>query len=184
MSVLMSIRSGLPVVAIFLLMAQLSAADREFEWAVSPAEDQGLSSAKLEAFRELLATHSTKALLVIRNDQIVLEWYAPGHSATKPHYTASMAKALVGGVSVALAITDQKLSLDDRAAKFIPQWRNDARKSQITLRQLGSHTSGLSDAEQDGAAHEELTGWKGNFWKRPKPPDDPFTISRDLAPLI
>ena len=44
------------------------------------------------------------------------------------------------------------------------------RKSHITLRQLGSHTSGLADAEDQSLPHDKLTGWQGDFWKRLNPP--------------
>ena len=114
----------------------------------------------------------------------VCEWYAPDSAADKKHGTASLAKAIVGGLSLAVALSDGRLTLDDPAAKFIPQWRDDPRKSRITLRQLGSHTSGIEDAEADGKSHEELTGWKGDFWKRLAVPNDPFTIARDRAPLV
>src|SRR5207248_2559607 len=117
-------------------------------------------------------------------DKIVYEWYAEGHSATAKHYTASMAKAIVAGVSVGVALTDNRLALDDPAWKFIPQWKKDLRKSKITLRQLGSHTSGLEDAEAGATPHEKLTGWKGDFWKRLNVPNDPFTIARDRAAVL
>ncbi|NLH14944.1 MAG: serine hydrolase [Phycisphaerae bacterium] len=153
-------------------------------WPVAPPESQGLSSEKLTVLQDALAERGTKAFLVIRNDRIVLEWYASDSGPDSKHGTASMAKALVGGVSTALAIHDGLLSLDDTAARFIPQWRNDPRKSLITVRQLGSHTSGLADAEADNLPHEKLTGWPGNFWKRLPVPNDPFTISRDITPVI
>ncbi len=57
-------------------------------------------------------------------------------------------------------------------------------KSRITLRHLGSHTSGIEDAEEDKLPHDKLTGWKGDFWKRPPPPNDPFTLARDKAPVL
>jgi CubicO group peptidase (beta-lactamase class C family) len=146
-------------------------------------ESQGMSTARLDALKEGLAA-KTKALLVIRNDRLVYEWYAPGHGPTKTHYTASMAKAIVGGLACAIAMSDGKLSLDDNAARFVTQWRDDARKSKITIRQLGSHTSGLEDAEADNLPHAKLTGWKGDFWKRLDPPRDPFAISRDVTPVL
>ncbi|MDO8539180.1 MAG: serine hydrolase [Opitutaceae bacterium] len=155
-----------------------------FEWQTATPESTAVSTAKLDAVRELLAAHATKAFLVVRDDRIIYEWYSTGHSATKPHFTASMAKALVGGVSVAVALTDGRLALDDPAAKFIPQWRDDPAKARITLRQLGSHTSGIEDAEANDLPHEKLTGWKGDFWKRPPVPRDSFTLSRDAAPVI
>ncbi|HEY5913854.1 MAG TPA: serine hydrolase [Verrucomicrobiae bacterium] len=153
-------------------------------WRQGSPESQGFSAAKLEALRAGLAARNTKALLVIRNDTIVCEWYAPGQDRHTKFGTASLAKALVGGVSFAVAMTDGRIGLDDRATSFIPQWRDDPRKSRITLRQLGSHTSGIDDAEADNKPHDQLTGWKGDFWKHLAVPDDPFTLSRDRAPLI
>jgi CubicO group peptidase (beta-lactamase class C family) len=155
-----------------------------FEWQVATPESQGVASQKLDALKDRLAANQTKAFLVVRNDKIVCEWYAPGFSAQKPHYTASLAKALVGGVSAAVALSDGRIALDDKAARYIPQWRDDPRKSQITIRQLGSHTSGLEDAEQDGLPHDKLPGWKGLFWKAAAPPEDPFTLSRDKALVV
>jgi CubicO group peptidase (beta-lactamase class C family) len=155
-----------------------------FEWQTATPESQGMLSAKLETMRANLAAHRTKALLVIRNDQIVCEWYATGVTTNQKHGTASLAKALVGGVSLGVALSDGLISLDDRAAKFVPQWKDDSRKSKITLRQLGSHTSGIEDAEQDKIPHAQLTGWKGEFWKPEAPPHDSFTVSRDAAPVL
>jgi CubicO group peptidase (beta-lactamase class C family) len=155
-----------------------------FEWTTATPESQGMSSEKLAAMRDDLAARKTTGLLVVRNDKIVCEWYAPGQSAKSKHGTASMAKAVVGGVSLAVAVSDGLITLDDRAAKFVPQWRNDPLKSRITVRQLGSHTAGIADAEADKLPHEKLTGWKGDFWKRLPPPRDPFTIARDDAPVL
>ena len=155
----------------------------DWDWQTASPESQGMSAAKLDALRDRMAAKRTKALLVIRHDRIVCEWYAPGNSATTKQGTASLAKALVGGLSLAVAITDGKIALDDPAAKFVPLWRDDPGKAKITIRHLGSHTSGLDDAEADGLSHEKLTGWKGDFWKRPEPPRDPFTLARDATPM-
>jgi CubicO group peptidase (beta-lactamase class C family) len=157
---------------------------RAFEWQSGDPQAHGLSPHALEALQKELAARNTKAFLVIHKDYIVHEWYAADHGREKPHYSASMAKALVGGVALAVAIDDGRIALDDPAVKFVPQWRDDPRKSRITIRQLGSHTSGLADAESGDLPHEQLTGWQGDFWKRLEPPRDPFTISRDLTPLV
>jgi CubicO group peptidase (beta-lactamase class C family) len=119
--------------------------------------------------------------LVVRNGRIVYEWYSPDSGPNKRHGTASLAKALVGGVSLMLALQDSRLSVDDPAAKYIPAWRNDPQRSKITIRHLATHTSGIEDAEQDDLAHEKLTGWKGAFWRRDP---DPFTIAIHQAPVI
>lgn len=173
----------LQTAGIFVFFAAIAAA-QAFEWEQATPESQGLSSAKLKALEASLASRKTAALLVIRNDKIVHEWYAETHSATQPHYTASLAKALVGGVSCAVAMTDGKIALDDLASKYIPQWQSHPKKSQITIRHLGSHTSGVEDTSVPGIAHPNEPGWKGEFWKRLDVPHDPFTLSRDTAPVL
>jgi len=154
-----------------------------WDWATTEPAGQGLSGERLQAMTKALMARNTSGLLIIRHDKIVWERYAPGAGPALPHGTASMAKALVGGVSMAVALTDDRVTLDDRAAKFIPQWQRDALKRRITFRQLGSHTSGLADAEDQDLPHEQLEGWQGDFWKRLDPPRDPFTIARDVVPL-
>src|SRR5664279_2233771 len=117
---------------------------QSIDWAtISPAE-AGLDPAKLEAWRGSLAAHRTTGLIVIRRGRIALEWYAPEWDADRPHGTASMAKVLVGGVSLAVAMSDGRISPDDLASKYIAGWSADPRKSKITVRQLATHTSGVS----------------------------------------
>jgi CubicO group peptidase (beta-lactamase class C family) len=170
--------------AAMLFLASAAIRIHGFEWQTATPQSQGMSSLKMEGLKDQLASRNTKTLLLIRNDKIVYEWYAPGFGASKTHFTASMAKGLVGGISVAVALSDNRVSLDEPISKFVPQWKDDPQKSRITLRQLGSHTSGLADAEDSGIAHEKLTGWKGDFWKRLPPPNDPFTIARDKTPIL
>ena len=119
------------------------------EWATSTPGAQGLVEKKVEALWSDLQERHTTGLLIIRNDQVVFERYAEGYSRIKPHYTASMAKALVGGISLAVALSDGRIALDDQAGKYVAQWADDPVKSRITIRQLGSHTSGLADAEEN-----------------------------------
>ena len=154
------------------------------DWPRATPESQGMSSAGLDRIKERLAEKKTRAFLVVRNDHIVYEWYAGGVTASTKQGTASLAKALAGGMSLAAAITDGKISIDDPASKFVPQWKADPRKSRITIRHLGSHTSGLSDSTTENVKHEEQPGWMGDFWKRLDPPRDPFTLARDETPLL
>ena len=186
-------RSGVHAASTFLLGAiiwsaaaiRLAAgqAPMPFDWKVAPPGSEGFSTQALAALKDKLASRNTTGFLLIRHDRIVSEWYSIDFNAAKTHYTASMAKALVGGVCTALALNDGRIALDEPVAEHIPAWKADPQKSKITLRQLGSHTSGLDDAEENGLPHEQLTGWKGDFWKRLNPPHDPFTIARDLTPL-
>jgi CubicO group peptidase (beta-lactamase class C family) len=171
------------VAAAALVPNRSTAVPQAFAWQTATPESQGMSSVALDTLKDRLAAANTKALLVIRHDGVVSEWYAPDHSAATRHYTASMAKAIVGGVAVGLGLSDRRIALDDNVADYVPQWKADPCKSRITIRQLGSHASGLEDAEADGLPHEKLTGWKGDFWKRLDPPNDPFTIARDRTPI-
>ena len=157
------------------------AGQENFEWEEVTPESQGMSSQKLDAARDVLAQKRSKTFLVIKNDKIVYEWYAPDFGPRKKHYTASMAKALVGGMSLMLALNDGRLGADDPACKYIPQWKGVPQKSKITVRHLATHSSGIEDAEQDNIGHFDLPGWKGRFWKKDP---DPFTVSRDKAPVL
>lgn len=161
-----------------------SALARSFEWQTAAPQSQGMSKEKLDAVKDELAKRNTHTFLIVRNDKIVYEWYAADHGPDKKHYAASLSKATVAGLALALLLTDGKLRLDTPVAEFAAAWKNDARKRKITLRHLGSHTSGLSDAEQDRLPHNKLTGWKGAFWKQLDPPNDPFTLARDKAQLL
>jgi CubicO group peptidase (beta-lactamase class C family) len=174
-------RTVTSLLVIICLFQCASAGQGDFEWKKSPPEIEGMSSQKLDAARDVLSEKGTKTFLVIHNDKIVYEWYAPGFGPGKKHYTASMAKALVGGVSLMLALNDGLLDADDPACKYIPEWKGHPQKSKITIRHLATHSSGIEDAEQDDIAHFELPGWKGQFWKQEP---DPFTVSRDEAPVI
>lgn len=150
-------------------------------WPGMDARAAGLSPERLEQVRANLAQQRTDALLVVRRGRIVLEWYAPKWDAARPHGTASLAKALVGGLSLLIATDEGRISAGDLAARYIPAWRSDPRKSKITIRALATHTSGLEDAEQDHIPHMELPGWKGAFWRRQP---DPFSVAIHDTPVV
>ncbi len=158
-----------------------ASARAELSWPEARPAAAGFDPAKLESARASLANRRTKALVILRGGRIVLEWYAPDMTRLSKHYTASMAKALVGGTSLLVAMSDGRIRANDRAAKFIPGWNEDARKSKITIRHLATHTSGLEDSSVEGVAHTEEPAWKGRFWKREP---DPFSISIREAPVL
>ena len=135
----------------------------------------------LPALAEDLAALNTTGFLVVQGDRTLCERYAPGWSAERPHFTASLAKSLVGGVSLLVALTDGRVHPGDLAAQYVPQWAGDPLRSQITVRHLATHSSGLDDAHQEGVPHEALPGWMGQFWRREP---DPFSLSRDVVPVV
>lgn len=166
-----------------------------FEWTTTTPDRYGVRPAQMLGLWEALQARQTSALLVICGDTILEERYASGWTAARPHYTASLAKALVGGLSLLVAMDMGLIDADDLAARYIPHWRDDPVKSQITIRHLATHTSGIEDAELTPAEraellatgvsrtehHLSLPGWKGAFWRRHP---DPFTVARDQAPVV
>ena len=60
-----------------------------------------------------------------------------------------------------VAMHDGRISPDDAAHRYVPQWRGDPKRRAIAVRHLATHTSGIEDAEADGLPHDRLTGWKG-----------------------
>jgi CubicO group peptidase (beta-lactamase class C family) len=137
--------------------------------------------ARLAKLRADLETRHTKALIVARQGAIVEEWYAAGYDSKTRHYTASLAKSLVGGMALLVAINDGLLRADDRASRYIGAWRDDAVRSRITLRHLAAHCSGIEDATEPGREQEKLPGWKGAFWTHRG--RDPFSIATREAPV-
>ena len=100
----------------------------EFQWAIGSPEIQGMSSEKLENLWRSLKKQGTRALVIIRNDHIVFERYSGGFNIKKKHYTASLAKALVGGTSLLVALSDGLIGIDELACKYITQWKADSLK--------------------------------------------------------
>ncbi len=161
-----------------------------FRWEYANPESQGMSSRKLDEMKNILVEKGTKKLLIIRNDKIVYEWFADRwQDSVRRHYTASLAKALVSGMSLLTAMNDGNITLHEAACYYIPQWKDDGLKSKINILQLATHTSGIEDAEvseeeqnkmidQEAHLHFDLPGWKGQFWKQDT---DPFIVARDYA---
>src|SRR5262252_8126861 len=74
-----------------------------------PRLSAGAGAMETERFTPLwrtLQAHDTQALLILRQDQVVYERYAAGFTPHTPHFTASLAKALVGGLSLMCAMDE------------------------------------------------------------------------------
>jgi len=83
-----------------------------------------------------------EAFLVMHDGRVVLERYAKPSWESTPHLLASGTKSF-SGVAAAFAIDDGLLSLDERVADTIGEWKTDPRKSTITVRQLLELSGGL-----------------------------------------
>jgi CubicO group peptidase (beta-lactamase class C family) len=82
------------------------------------------------------------AVVVLKGDKIVFEDYENGFGEKIPHFLASGTKSFVGVMAVA-AQEDGLLNLDEKVSDTITEWKDDARRAQVTIRQLLSLTSGV-----------------------------------------
>src|SRR5437016_12892531 len=85
------------------------------------------------------------SMLVMQNGRTVFEHYADGGSVDSRCKIFSGTKSF-WGIAALCAVRDGLIKLDDRVADTITEWKNDNRKSQITLRQLLNQTDGIEPA--------------------------------------
>lgn len=88
-------------------------------------------------------THDGVALLVMRDGAVVCEAYVGEASRTRPQLLFSGTKGLVG-LMAAKAAGQGLLTLDEKVADTLTEWRSDPQKSQMTIRHLLSLSSGLA----------------------------------------
>ena len=104
--------------------------------------------AAIEGAADYSAKQAGRAVLVLHDGDVVFERAEGSWKPGYPHPLASGTKSF-SGVLAAFALQDGLFSSwDERAADTLVEWRSDPRKSQITLRQLLSLSSGL-DPGQD-----------------------------------
>jgi CubicO group peptidase (beta-lactamase class C family) len=162
---------------------------RHFEWVSAAPDHHGFDADRLEVLQEDLARRGTKAFLIVRYDSIVWEWYAPDQGAEMRHYSSSLAKGVVGGLSFAVAMEDGRIAADDPASEYVSSWAHDSVRSRITIRHLATHSSGIKDADIPGSSlgQTDLPGWKGAFWQCRQPEEDgldPFSLAVYQAPIL
>ncbi|MGZ3497853.1 MAG: serine hydrolase domain-containing protein [Vulcanimicrobiaceae bacterium] len=86
--------------------------------------------------------HAPNAIIVRQRGKTLHESYAPGYDERKPHALYSGTKAF-WGVTALRGQEDGILSLDEHVADTFPDWSQDIRKRDVTLRQLLQLTSGI-----------------------------------------
>jgi hypothetical protein len=86
----------------------------------------------------------TRAIVVLRDDEIVAEQYASGFGASTPLAGWSMAKSALNAL-VGILVGEKRLSLHDTA--LMPTWRTPDARAEITLEDLLRMRSGLKFSE-------------------------------------
>jgi CubicO group peptidase (beta-lactamase class C family) len=144
-----------PLAALLILAAHSAAADQPAKppvypgatWEMRKPEDVGLSSAKLDALRDLAGGRGC----VVRHGYLVYSW----GDASRSGDVASAVKPVISTLLL-LAVQEGRLkSVDDRVADFEPRLKelNGGKDRDITWRHLASQTSGYGLAEAPGKAY-------------------------------
>lgn len=137
----------------FILSLLLAVADGQpaifpgAAWETATPDAVGLSTAKLEALRDLVGGRGC----VVRHGYLVFTWGDPARSGD----VASAVKPVISTLLL-LAVQEGKLtSVDDKLADVEPRLRalNDGKDAAITWRHLASQTSGYGLAEAPGKAY-------------------------------
>lgn len=81
------------------------------------------------------------SMLVMQNGKTIFEHYANGGGGDMRCKIFSGTKSF-WGIAALCAARDGLIRLDDRVSDTITEWKNDPRKSQITIRQLLNQTDG------------------------------------------
>ena len=102
-----------------------------------------LDPAAVRKAAEYSAHHRGTSFLAIQSGRTLLEEYPGRASAETPQRIYSGTKAFWNLAALAAA-EDGILNLDERVADTIASWRQDPRKSQVTIRQLLDFSSGLA----------------------------------------
>jgi CubicO group peptidase (beta-lactamase class C family) len=113
---------------------------------VAPSTEPAKPSADELAYYRAAADYSAQTggdvLLIYEDGVKVFERCGKGWTLDKPHYLASGSKSF-WGIAAMAAVEDGLLTLDEKVADTITEWKSDPRKSQITIRHLLTLSSGL-----------------------------------------
>lgn len=93
-----------------------------------------------------LKSKNGHAMLVYLGGELVFERYFNGYAKETPHLLASGTKSFSGAMAIA-AVQDGFLDLDEKVADTLTEWKDDERKSRITVRQLLSLRSGIAGGD-------------------------------------
>lgn len=126
------------------------AADTAFSFKKAPVLREDLDTITVRnwnnqtiPFKEYLKQGKINLFMVIRDDTIIYQKFAPGYSDTTLTTLFSVAKSMVS-IMVGKALEEGKFkSLNDPLIKYIPELKSNPVLNKLTLRHLFTMTSGL-----------------------------------------
>jgi len=149
----------------------------------APALDDAMWTKRGDAAAEYSAGLSGRAVLIMHQGRVVYERYDNGWSASRPHMLASGTKSFTG-VMAMFAVQDGLLTLDELACDTLPEWRDDPRKSKITVGMLLDLSSGLDPADDSIGSAGAFRLQRGRAARKETPaPDDKFAAAIALKAI-
>lgn len=122
-------------------------------WKASPFEndlpnDAPITKTSILAAAKYSAEHDGISFLILYDGELIYDDYPNGGSESRYHELASGTKSFTGVLAMA-AIEDGIIeSLEENVSDTITEWKNDARKSKITVRSLLNLTSGINPGSE------------------------------------
>ncbi len=118
-------------------------------WQSASPESQGVSSARLADALDWVADHQAAihSLTVVRHGRLVLDACFNGYTAGTPHEVGAITQSVLGTLTGVALAQGQLKSLDQKVLDFFPDHqveRADARRGQLSLRDLLTQQSGIS----------------------------------------
>jgi CubicO group peptidase (beta-lactamase class C family) len=118
-------------------------------WQSASPESQGVSSARLADALDWVADHQAAihSLTVVRHGRLVLDACFNGYTAGTPHELGAITQSVLGTLTGVALAQGQLKSLDQKVLDFFPEQgaeRADARRGQLSLRDLLTQQSGIS----------------------------------------
>jgi CubicO group peptidase (beta-lactamase class C family) len=130
-------------------------AARGIQRAVAPKElKRAAPNPQLEKLLDaFLEAHANTGLLVLKGDTILAERYQYGRTPGHRLGSASVAKTVLG-MLVGIAVHENKISLDDKVSRYLPELMNHP-YGDNTIRDLLTMSSGVTDGTPSYQVRDE-----------------------------
>lgn len=126
-------------------------------WKTSTPEEQGVDSAGLATAIDSFKENNLHSVVVVRNGYVIAEGYNKTTDVEKKQSMFSVTKSITS-LLVGKAIEEHKIKGTDQKLKdYFPELGDDKQKSQITLENMLSMTSGLDWNNENEKSTVEMT---------------------------
>lgn len=120
--------------------------------AAGPASGPAIAGNAAQGCQDAIAYSTSEqgvSVYVLKDGKVVCEGYAGDGAPDKGHEIWSGTKSFTG-IMAAVAAKDGMLTLDEKVSDTITEWQSDPVKATVTIRQLLSLSSGISNLNQPG----------------------------------